>query len=279
MKQIIDPWDIKEIKDYPKLMKDFGINDFSQYSNKLKDAPIEIRRCLVIGDVDFGKIYEAISKKKKFAILTGLMPSGAFHFGHMSVINQVIYYQKLGAEIYLLSADLEAQLVRNIDEKKARKIALEEYLLNYLALGLKKKNLNFYFQLNGPKKFKEYQNLSKLASAKTTFNEVKSIYGEITPQKLISALTQAADIIYPQLEGISMTLTPVGFDQLPHANFSRDIASRMNFSLPCFTFHKLIPGLQGPNTKMSSSKPESYISFDDSEKEVERKIKKYAFSG
>ena len=81
------------------------------------------------------------------------------------------------------------------------------------------------------------------------------------------------------MEGIKTTLTPVGFDQLPHGNFSRDLASRMKFSLPCFTFHKLIPGLQGPTTKMSSSKPESYISFDDSEKEVENKIRKYAFSG
>jgi len=277
--KLIDPWDVKEIKDYSKLMKEFGINDFSQYSNKLKEAPLEIRRGLVIGDIDFGKIYESISKKKKFAILTGLMPSGAFHFGHMSVINQVIYYQKLGAKIYLLSADLETKLVRNINEEKARKIALEEYLLNYLALGLKRKNLQFYFQTDGPKKFKEYSNLSKLASAKTTFNEVKAIYGDINPQKLISALTQVADILYPQLEGINTTLTPVGFDQRNHCAFTRDIASRMNFSAPAFTFHKLIPGLQGPATKMSSSKPESYISFNDDEKTVKNKINKYAFSG
>src|SRR3989344_9488254 len=176
--KLIDPWDVKEIKDYSKLMKEFRINDFSQYSNKLKEAPLEIRRGLVIGDIDFGKIYESISKKKKFAILTGLMPSGAFHFGHMSIINQVIYYQKLGAKIYLLSADIEAQLTRDLTPEKTRKIAVEEYLLNFLALGLSKKNLEFYFQSNGPKNHKvEYMNLSKLASAKTTFNEIKNIYG------------------------------------------------------------------------------------------------------
>ncbi len=277
--KLIDPWDVKEVKDYKKLMEELGVNDFSQYSKKLKDAPLEIRRELVSGHKDFSKIYESILKKKKFAILTGLMPSGVFHFGHMSVINQVIYYQKLGAKIYLLAADLEAQLTRNIEEKEARKIAMEEYLLNYIALGLKKKNFEFYFQTEGPKKFKEYTNISKLASAKTTFNEVKAIYGDISPQKLISALTQTADILYPQLDGINITLTPIGFDQLPHANFTRDISSRMNFSLPCFTFHKLIPGLQGPTTKMSSSKPESYIDFSDDEKTVRNKINKYAFSG
>ncbi len=275
----IDPWDVKEIKDYPKLMKEFGINDFSQYSRRLEDAPLEIRRGLVIGHKDFNKIHECIIKKKEFAILTGLMPGGVFHFGHMSLINQVIYYQNLGAKIYLLAADLEAQLTRNIERKEAERVAVEEYLLNYLALGLKKKNLEFYFQTKGPKKVQEYMNLSKLASAKTTFNEVRAIYGDITPQKLISALTQTADILYPQLEGIKTTLTPVGFDQHNHSSFTRDIASRMNFNLPAFTFHKLIPGLQGPNTKMSSSKPESYISFSDDEKTVANKINKYAFSG
>src|SRR3989344_7363597 len=275
----IDPWEVKEVKDYNKLMRELGVDDFSQFPKKLKDAPLEIRRNLVLGHKDFNKVYECIAKKKEFAILTGLMPSGIFHFGHMSVINQVIYYQNIGAKIYLLAADLEAQLTRSIGQKEAEKIAIEEYLLNYIALGLKKKNLTFYFQTRGPKKSQEYANLSKLASAKTTFNEVKAIYGDITPQKLISALTQTADILYPQLEGINTTLTPIGFDQLPHASFSRDIASRMSFSLPAFTFHKLIPGLQGPNTKMSSSKPESYIDFSDDEKTVEYKIKKYAFSG
>ena len=275
----IDPWEVKEVKDYNKLMKELGIDDFSHFAKKLKNAPLEIRRNLVLGHKDFSKIHDCITKKKEFAILTGLMPSGVFHFGHMSLINQVIYYQKLGAKIYLLAADLEAQLTRNIEQKEARRIALEEYLLNYFALGLKKKNLIFYFQTQGPKKLQGYMNLSKLASAKTTFNEVRTIYGDITPQKLISALTQTADILYPQLEGIKTTLTPIGFDQLPHASFTRDIASRMKFSLPAFTFHKLIPGLQGPNTKMSSSKPESYIDFSDDEKTVAYKIKKYEFSG
>jgi tryptophanyl-tRNA synthetase len=275
----IDPWEIKEIKNYDRLMKEFGINNFLEYSKKLKGAPLEIKRGLVLGHKDFNKIHEAITKKKQFAILTGLMPSGIFHFGHMSVINQVIYYQKLGAEIYLLSADLEAQLTRNIPEKETRKTALEEYLANYIALGLKKKNLTFYFQTQGPKKSQEYNNLSKLASAKTTFNEVKSIYGDITPQKLISALTQVADILYPQLENIKTTLTPVGFDQHNHCSITRDIASRMKFSLPSFTFHKLIPGLQGPTTKMSSSKKESYIDFSDDESTVKNKVNKYAFSG
>jgi len=276
MKPLIDPWNVKEVKDYPFLMKKLGVDSFHEYAKRLKDAPLPIRRGLVLGHKDFSKIQHAIQTKQKFAILTGLMPSGNFHFGHMSLIQQVIYYQRLGAKIYLCVADLEAMLTRNFNKEQARKIAIEEYLLNYLALGLSTKNLHFYFQTEGGS---EYNNLSKLASAKTTYNEIRGIYGDISPAKLTSALTQTADILLPQLEGIPLTLTPVGFDQLPHANFTRDIASRMNFSLPAFTFHKLVPGLQGATAKMSSSKPESYIAFDDDEKTIAKKIYKYAFSG
>lgn len=276
MKPLIDPWDVREVKDYNKLMHDLGVDAFEQYAKRLKDAPLPIRRGLVLGHKDFSKILHAINNKQQFAILTGLMPSGNFHFGHMSVIQQVIYYQKFGAHIYLLSADLEAMLTRDISKEKTREITINEYLLNYLALGLSTRNLHFYFQTEGNA---EYQNLSKLAAAKTTFNEVKAIYGDISPAKLVSALTQAADILKPQQDGIPLTLTPVGFDQLPHANFTRDLAARMNFQLPTFTFHKLVPGLQGTTTKMSSSKPESFIAFSDTEKEVTRKINKYAFSG
>ncbi|MEK6826723.1 MAG: hypothetical protein AABX90_03770 [Nanoarchaeota archaeon] len=89
----VDPWSLTAIKDYSKLMKEFGVDDFSDYAKKLPNAPLEIKRNLVIGHKNFEKIYECIKKKSKFAILTGLMPSGSFHLGHMSVINQVIYYQ------------------------------------------------------------------------------------------------------------------------------------------------------------------------------------------
>ena len=82
-------------------------------------------------------------------------------------------------------------------------------------------------------------NLSKFIAKKITFNEIKNIYGDTSPGKLVSALTQAADILHPQLKefgGPRPVIVPVGADQLPHINFTRDIASRMesefNFILP-----------------------------------------------
>ena len=62
----------------------------------------------------------------------------------------------------------------------------------------------------------------------------------------------------------------------------RDMAGRIKtfkFLPISSTYHKFMPGLKGIETKMSSSDPFSYIAMTDSAKEVEDKIKKYAFSG
>jgi len=281
MNERLDPWGQVNIKDYNKLCKEFGINHFSSI---LKDVPkpsLYMRRGIIFGHKDFNKILEAIKEKKDFVMITGLMPSGTFHLGHKIVADQMIYYQELGAECYITAADIEAYLTRDVSLEKAREIAINEYLINYIALGLKPKKTHFYFQSEGKK---EYNTLSKLIAKKTTINEIKAIYGDINPTKIISAFTQVADILHPQLKEFSgpmPTIVPVGADQLPHINFTRDIASRMksefNFILPSATFNILIPGLQGG--KMSSSVKESYIALTDNEDEVSKKIKKYAFSG
>jgi len=277
----IDPWASVEVKDYDKLMKVFGISPVSDLYKKLPLKHHYFSRGIVFGHKDFGQIVEAVKKKKPFVMMTGLMPSGKFHLGHKIIADIMIYLQKLGAECYVAVADIEATLTRGMSREEARKIAIDQYLLNYIALGLKNKKTKFYFQSEGSV---EYNNLSKYVSKKTTFNELKAIYGDLSPEKITSVFTQVADILHPQLKengGPKPVVVPVGVDQLPHINLTRDIASRMkseySFILPSAIFNKMLPGLKGG--KMSSSKPESYIALTDSPEEVKRKIMKYAFSG
>lgn len=279
--QIIDPWSSVEIKDYEKLMTNFGIEPMNQIIRKLPKVNHYFTRGVIFGHKSLQTVIDAINKNKSFAMLTGLMPSGKFHFGHKLVVDEMLYFQELGAQCFVVVADIEANLTRGITKEEARKIAIEEYLLNYIALGLKPKNTKFYFQSNGSK---EYMNLSKYISKRTTLNELKDIYGDINPGKIVSIFTQVADILYPQLKensGIKPVVVPVGIDQLPHINFARDIADRLklehNFILPSAIFHKLMPGLKG--NKMASSDPDNAIFLSDDVKDVERKIKKYAFSG
>jgi len=275
----INPWKSFEVKDYDKIISQFGIERLDP--SKLSKKHHYFTRGIVFGHKSLQIVLETIKNKKPFIMMTGLMPSGRFHFGHKIIADLMVYFQELGAECYIAVADVESYLTRDISLENAKKTAIEEYLTNYVALGLKPKKNKFYFQSNGSA---DYNNLSKFVSKKTTYNELKAIYGEITPEKMISAFTQVADILHPQLKennGPKPVIVPVGVDQLPHINLTRDIANRMkseyNFILPAAIFIKLMPGLKGG--KMSSSDPDSAIFLTDTPEEVDRKIKKYAFSG
>jgi len=182
---------------------------------------------------------------------------------------------------------LEAYATRRKNLKELREVAIDQYLLNYIALGLKPKNLDFYFQSersDDAKKSNAYYRLASSFSKYATFNEFKAIYGEVSPAKMSSSLLQAADMLHPQLpefEGKISVVVPVGIDQDPHLRLARDISQRYKdykFSQLSSTYHLFFPGLKGSG-KMSSSDETSYIAMTDSEKEVETKIKKYAFSG
>ena len=269
----LDPWGSSDFTDYKKLIKEFGIKPFRPLLEKINDPDKLMRREIIYGHRDYERIIEAMKNKKEFCLITGFMPSGKPHLGHKMVMEEIIWHQKKGAKIYVCIADIEAYTVRKMSRELCDSFG-KEYLAYLIALGLKAdKNTRLYFQSKN--KNPEYHAFSKFASRKTTFNEMKDIYGELTPGKIVSSLTQVADILLPQIENGPMpTVVPVGSDQDPHIRFTRDIASRFSsefpFILPSSTYHMFQRGLDGG--KMSSSRENSYISLDESEESLKRKI-------
>jgi len=282
----VTPWEVRGKIDYGKLMREFGIKSLPLLP-ELFYKNILFRRGVIFAHRDFDKtILNCIKNKKKFVMMTGLMPTGKFHIGHMLLAQQMIFYQQLGAKLYICVADLEAYNARGQSLEESRKIAVEEYITNYIALGLKSENCEIYFQSErsqNAKKSNAYYRLASNFSKYATFNEFKAVYGDISPGKMNAALLQASDMYSPQLnefEGIVPTFIPVGIDQDPHIRIARDMASRIKehkFIPIASTYHIFMPGLSGG--KMSSSEANSFIAMTDSPKEVEQKIKKYAFSG
>jgi tryptophanyl-tRNA synthetase len=284
----INPWGSNDVKDYEKLSHEFGIQPFEPLLKRIKEPHLLMRRGIVFGHRDFGKILDALQRKEGYAMMTGLMPSGKFHLGHKILAEQIIYHQQvLGAKVFICVADIEAYNMRIDNMEELRNIAINEYLLNYIALGLEPKNCDFYFQSarsHDPDQANAFYRLAGMAAKKVTLNEMKAVYGEISPGKVMSVMTQAADILHPMLPqfgGYRHVVVPVGIDQDPHIRLTRDIASRFEkefkFSLPSSTYHRFIKGLKGG--KMSSSDPYSYIALTDDPKTAKSKIMKYAFSG
>jgi tryptophanyl-tRNA synthetase len=288
-KDVFNPWEIKGSIDYKKIMKEFGVQPLKNLPDIFNEN-ILFKRGVVFAHRDIQRILECVKEKKPFVMMTGLMPTGKFHIGHMLVAQQFVFYQKLGAKIYIAVADLEAYNARNQSIEESRKIAFEEYIMNYVALGLDLKKCEIYFQSERSKdseKSNAYYRLQNLLARYVNFNEFKAVYGEITPGKMLSALLQASDMLHPQLkefEGKSIpVLVPVGIDQDPHLRLARDISKRINnyskdkFTQLSSTYHFFMPGLSGG--KMSSSDANSYIALTDFPADVKNKINKYAFSG
>jgi|TARA_B100002003_G_C14143865_1_gene549978 tryptophanyl-tRNA synthetase len=285
-KAVVTPWEVKGDIDYDKLVKEFGVSPMRELP-AVFNKNLLFRRNIVFAHRDIQRILEAVKSKKKFVMMTGLMPTGRFHIGHMILAQQMIFYQKLGAKLYIAVADVEAYLARGQSIEESRKIAIEEYVLNYIALGLKPENCEIYFQSDRAKDSKKanaYYRLQNLLSGHATFNEFKAVYGEISPGKMLAALLQAADMLHPQLPefegGPVPTFIPVGIDQDPHIRLARDISQRIKghkFIQLSSTYHRFMPGLKGG--KMSASDPLSFVALTDSPTEVKKKINKYAFSG
>ncbi len=273
MPEHIDPWGSLQVEDYDETMQEFGIDPFDEVAGDLPETNRYIRRDIIYGHRDFDRIVNAMQNDDPWAMMTGLMPSGQFHFGHKMLADQFTWYQELGAELFIAVADIEAYLTRDMPLEKARELAVEQYLTNYIALGLEPENVTFYFQSEGSTHF---HTMSKLFAKNVTQNEVDAVYGDVDPEKLTSALTQVADILQPQFEeygGPKPVVVPVGTDQDPHIRLTRDIAARFpgqEFIKPSSTYHKFMRGLQGG--KMSSSDPNSYISLTEDPDEACDKI-------
>jgi len=223
----IDPWSSTTYQDYTRLRDEFGIAEFSD--DLWRDLPNPhrlLRRNVVFGHRDFDRIHEAVVHKKPWAILTGLMPSGRMHLGHKMVIDEVIYYQSIGADIFIAVADIEAFATRGYTLEETKKLALEEYISNYIALGLKPDKCHIYFQSENM----FVKDLAFLLGKRVNWSQMLATYGfnnSTNMAHIFSPLIQTGDILHVQLKefgGVRPTLVPVGVDQDPHIRLSRDIA-------------------------------------------------------
>ena len=205
------------------------------------------------------------------------MPTGdKIHFGTKMVVENIAYFQQQGAETFILVADLEAAATREVSLEQARKRAMDFHIPAYVALGLDPKKTTFYFQSENV----EVMRAAAVFSKKVTLNQFLALYGNADPGRIIGAITQVADILYPQFKKRMPGIIPVGPDQVPHILLTRDIVGRMKkekFVPPSAIFNKYMPALDG-SMKMSKSKPDSCIDLPEDPKIACKKIKR-AMSG
>ena len=262
----IDPWSSTQSTDYSRIIQQFGLSDFNNLT--LPDPSHLHRRGIIFAHRDLDLVLDAQKTGDKFGVLTGLMPSGRMHLGHSMVIEQVKWFQNLGGDVTIAVADLESQATRGISLAKGRKIALQEYVSNYAALGLDPSLTNVYFQSTRS----EVQRLGFQLGKRTNLSEFESIYGfkgDTNLAHVQAPMVQVGDILHPQIDdygGLRPIVVPVGVDQDPHLRLTRGVASKSNwFNIKVNTGPGILIGLsvhddnaelfgQQPNGRIDKSK-------------------------
>jgi len=233
------------------------------------------------------------NKEKRPTILTGDRPTGPLHLGHYagSLLNRIVLQEEYNT--FILIADVQA-LTDNFHQPEILKENILKVMLDYLAVGLDPEKVTFVLQSLVPEIHEltiYYLNLVTLARAfrnPTVKNEIrekrntkngKRIFGknmDIPLGFLIYPIHQAADITV-----FDANLVPVGVDQLPMIEQTREIVRKMNMyygknlltepEAKAGDFPR-IPGIDG-NTKMSKSLG-NCIYLNDSKEDVNRMVKK-----
>ena len=218
------------------------------------------------------ELEELLSKKKKPRAYVGYEPSGKIHLGHMLTVNKLIEMQKAGFEIVVLLADLHAYLNKKGSLEEIRDTA-EFNKECFIGMGMSPENTKFILGSDIQLTKDYFLNVQKLALETTLLRAKRSM-------DLIGREEEdprVARVMYPLMQVIDMVTLGVdvavgGIDQRKIHMLARDNLPKLGFPAPVCIHLPIIRGLDG-DEKMSSSKG-NFISVNDSEDGIERKLTK-----
>lgn len=165
----------------------------------------------------------------RFRVLTGDRPTGALHLGHyLATLRNRVTLQNMGVDTWIVIADYQVITDRDgVGELKERVLGL---LTDYLACGLDPQKSTIFThsavsalnQLMLP--FLSLVTESELHRNPTVKAELEATGGRAMSGLLLTyPVHQAADILF-----CKANLVPVGQDQLPHIEQTRQIANRFD---------------------------------------------------
>lgn len=217
---------------------------------------------------------------KKGRILSGMRPTGKLHLGHL--IGALDNWVKLQDEYecFYEVANWHA-LTDHLDTKSFQE-DIYDMVRDWLAAGLDPQKSVMFIQSDVPEHAELHLLLSMLTPVPwlercATFKEkIKDMHigkSDVSYGLLGYPVLQAADILIYKAD-----IVPVGEDQLPHLELTREIARRFNYYYgeifpepkALLTETARLMGLDG-KTKMSKSCG-NYISLGDSPQEIKKKV-------
>jgi tryptophanyl-tRNA synthetase len=216
---------------------------------------------------------------KKGTILSGMRPTGALHLGnYFGALENWIKLQD-EYECFFFVADWHA-LTTGYEDTSAIKKNIDDIVIDWLSAGLDPEKCTMFVQSS----IKEHAELHLLFSMNTPLSWLERCptYKDQLAQMQDKNITTYGFLGYPCLQAADILMykpdaVPVGEDQVPHVELTREIARRFNFLYKeifpepqsKLTKAKVLPGLDG--RKMSKSYGNT-IALSDSPEIVKKKI-------
>jgi len=217
-----------------------------------------------------------MSKKR---ILSGMRPTGALHLGNYHGALANWFHMQDEYDCFYFIADWHA-LTSDYEKTGHIQTSIHEMIIDWLSVGLSPEKCTMFIQSD----IKEHAELFLLLCmiTPTPWLERNPTYKEQVTQLSNKDLStfgflgypvlQAADIIMYKAEGV-----PVGIDQVPHVEITREIARRFNYLYDkVFPEPEAIltptPKILGIDRRKMSKSYNNAIFLSDSPADIEKKV-------
>ncbi|MCX8082250.1 MAG: tryptophan--tRNA ligase [bacterium] len=195
-------------------------------------------------------------------ILSGMRPTGPLHIGHLfGALKNWKKFQNDGYNCFYMIADYHALSTEYASTSEIKQF-VEEVAMDFIACGLDPHKSTIFVQSMVPEHTELHLIFSMIVP--TSWLERNPVYKEQKKQLISKDLNTYGFLGYPVLQAADILIykaryVPIGMDQLPHLELTREIAQRFNylygetFPLPeaLLTETPKIPGTD--NRKMSKS--------------------------
>ncbi|WP_321420420.1 tyrosine--tRNA ligase [uncultured Methanomethylovorans sp.] len=217
------------------------------------------------------ELQELLKNKDSPVAYVGYEPSGKIHLGHVLTVNKLLDLQNAGFQIIVLLADVHAYLNQKGSLEEVRKTA--DYNRDcFVALGLDAQKTKFVYGSDFQLTPDYMLNVLKLTTT-ASLNRARRSMDEVGRKMDDPKVSQ---MVYPMMQAIDIALLGVdvavgGIDQRKIHMLAREGLPALGFKSPLCIHTPILLGLDGK--KMSSSSG-NFISVDDSEEEINQKMKK-----
>lgn len=222
-------------------------------------------------------VLKVMERGRQFSVLVGMRPTATFHLGHLTLMRELHWLVQKGGQPIFVFAGYEADRFLSADNARAEMARFGEKYLKFTGDLLPDISVSFSDQ-----DCRELQVLENRAGECLSVRKVLQLYGwdeSLSVARLrIPTVTAAAFLLPTALFPKRPTLVLSDIHQITHAETAKIVARQLKLPLLSYSYHLLLPSLEGPNQRMSVKNQKSLILLDEVQEEVGRKLQR-SFSG